>query len=582
MHRRTIHRTSTRTGRETSSLLKQLELIASDFSHAASLSKTTLLQKLSVSEIIVAERLQAYHDLLCFIRAYPQDKTQLNLVEFELRRFGKRIIHYTSQTRDRRAEKLENSGIAETTLTHPYSYDLATMLIGWYRGKLEIDWDNYDDNETGAVSGLLPLCVLWQENDTLDNDLTLETREWLKRARVDSRCADLETILGLLAHSRLPRSLQRSLYESGDLPIRWQLGSSPASRTLCRLPFRKPFFQRTQMRSRTPDLRAELRQKPAPLLRLEAPDAERYVRSINEVLAVRVRELFCITGASPREVYLYEPGRGVRIAIFGSNPDIRLPLEANFGAMLVRNGLPVGYGVGAVLFDRVEIAINIFPAFRGGESSFIIEQFFTLFYHHFGSRIFLVRSRQMGDGDDEPIQSGAFWFYNKLGFRPVRPEIRALAERERDRIAANPNYRSSIRTLKRLSKSDVVLTFDPAKMNRFSELSLVNLGYRVTDLVASRFSGNRDHAVRESVREIVSTLNITGVNRWSADERTALERLAPLLSLIGDLKRWSRKDKESLAQIIRAKGSARERAFVLRSNRHPRFRAAVERLARQD
>ena len=580
MNKRPAVRTSTQTGGNASFLLKQLARIAFDFSAAAARSKAALLRSLHSSEIMVADRLQTYHDLLCFVRAYPQDRIQLEFAESELRRFGDRIRLYKMRSRDHQAEKLENSGIAETTLIHPYSLDLATMLVKWYRGKLEIDWNNYDDNESGSISALLPLCVLWQENDILDNDLTLEARDWLTRARTGAKGTELATILNLLAHSRLPRAISRYLYESGDLPIRWQLGSATASRTLCRLPYRKPFYQTTALLGRTADLRAELRRPPAPLRRLSGSDAERYVRCVNETLAVRVRELFCITGANPGEVYVCEPGRSVQIAIFGSNPDIRLPLEANFGAMLVRNDLPIGYGVGAVLFDRVEIAINIFPAFRGGESAFVIEQFFKLFYHHFGSRVFLVRSRQMGDGDDEPIQSGAFWFYNKLGFRPVRAEIRALAERERTRIAADPEYRCSVRTLKRLSKSDVVMTANPEQMNDFTELSLVNLGYRVTNLVASKYDNNRDRATRESTWKMVSILRIAHPERWSADERIALERLSPLLSCIRDLPRWSRADKASLAQLIRAKGSDRERDFVLRSNRHPRFRDAIEELAR--
>ena len=158
------------------------------------------------------------------------------------------------------------------------------------------------------------------------------------------------------------------------------------------------------------------------------------VRKVSEVLSVRFRELFPLTNANPAEVYLCEPGRGLQMYIYGSLPEARLPLEANFGAMFTRNGLPVGYGVGVVLFDRVEIAVNVFPAFRSGESAFLIEQFFRVFYHHFGSRLFLVQRGQMGYGDDEPLKSGAFWFYYKLGFRALDAGVRDLAEQEHQKI----------------------------------------------------------------------------------------------------------------------------------------------------
>jgi hypothetical protein len=315
------------------------------------------------------------------------------------------------------------------------------------------------------------------------------------------------------------------------------------------------------------------------LRHLSPGEGEFFVRSINEVLAVRARELYPLTYANPKEVYIYEPGRGVQIVVLGAKPQVRLPLESNFGAMLVRNGLPVGYGVGATLFDRVEIAINVFPAFRSGESSYIIEQFFRLFYHHFGSRVLLVRSRQMGDGDIEPLQSGAFWFYNKLGFRPINQRVRNLAESESERIAKEKGYRCPMRILKRLAKSDVFFHADPSKMDGYREFPIVNLGYVVTKYFADKFDGNRPRGIRKAVSDVSRKLGMVDLQTWSGDEIRALERLAPMIACIPDLNQWSSGDKAELARIIRAKGSACERQFVLLTNRHPRFRTALEKLA---
>jgi hypothetical protein len=270
----------------------------------------------------------------------------------------------------------------------------------------------------------------------------------------------------------------------------------------------------------------------------------------------------------------------VQIFIYGARPEIRLPLESNFGAMLVRNGLPVGYGVGATLFDRVEIAINVFPAFRSGESSFIIEHFFKLFHHHFGSNVLLVRSRQMGDGDNEPLQSGAFWFYYKLGFRAIDPKVRRLAEQEHEVIRRNKGYRTPLRTLKRLAKSDVFFHVDPSKMDSYREFPIVNLGYVVTKFFADEFDGNRNVGSQRSMSEVGRRLGIRGLNRWSTDEVTAFERMAPLLANIPDLEDWTVRERASLVRIIRAKGSTHERDFLLLSNQHTRFKAALEELAR--
>jgi len=50
------------------------------------------------------------------------------------------------------------------------------------------------------------------------------------------------------------------------------------------------------------------------------------------------------------------------------------------------------------------------------------------------------------------VDSGAFWFYRKLGFRPTDPEVGRLVAREETRMRRTPAYRSSRQTLQRLAK----------------------------------------------------------------------------------------------------------------------------------
>jgi hypothetical protein len=538
-----------------------------------------LLQKLDSESIINADQLLAYHDILSFMRAYPDSAGILATVERELQSFGKRVEHYRQNSRDQEGQKLLNSGIANTLVWYAFGYEICKHLLKWYPKAVEIDWDNVDEDADYNVTDILQLLVAWQENDAIDNDWTLDTREWLRIARGKKTHSGLGTLCTLFAVSALPHNAQEYLFEKLELPVSWDLTKSPASRSMKRLPSTKIFYQRKPLRRRTPDLRAELSRPPAPLCSLSLREGRKQVRSINEVLAVRTRELQPLTYANPKEVYLYEPGRGVQVFVLGARPEIRLPLESNFGAMLVRNGLPVGYGVGATLFDRVEIAINVFPAFRSGESSFIIEQFFKMFHHHFGSNVLLVRSRQMGDGDNEPLQSGAFWFYYKLGFRAIDPKVRRLAEEEHEVIRKNKGYRSPLRTLKRLARSDVFLHVDPSRMDSYREFPIVNLGYAVTKFFADGFDGDRNVGTQSSMSEVRRRLGIRGLDRWSTDETTAFERMAPLLANIPALADWTARERASLVRIIRAKGSAHEREFVLLSNQHTRFKSALEKLA---
>jgi hypothetical protein len=466
-----------------------------------------------------------------------------------------------------------------TEVLHEFSYELTTSLSAWFGESVEIEWGQYEKRKNDPIDEFLPLLVAWMENDTLDNDLSIDTAGWLELVRSPEDTSTLSALVKLLARSRLSRPLQRYLYESAEIPIRWTLTQCPASRTLKRVPWKKVFFQKQPLLGRTRDLRAELSRPPSPLRPLTREQGEAQVRHIREVLGVRVRELFPLIHSSPDEVYLYEPGRGVQLVVLGNEMDIRLPIESNLGVMLVRNGMPVGYGIGAMLFDRAETAINMFPAYRGGESPFIIQELFRLLHQHFGAKTLLVRSYQVGDDNEEALESGSFWFYYKLGFRAVKPRIRELAEREFQRIRSDPSYRTPRSMLKRLSKSDVFFHIDPDKMDGYEELPVKNLGYLVTRYIAERFSGCRDDAIRESVKTVARALGIKGWKQWSRDEILGLQRLAPLVATFPDLRKWTAREKAALARLIRAKGAPRERQFVVLANRHSRFRKTVEDLA---
>ncbi|RKX24530.1 MAG: hypothetical protein DRP45_07985 [Candidatus Zixiibacteriota bacterium] len=570
--------TSGRKRRKPEILLREFNTLRLRFDASHARKKLSLLRQLSESEYADARILKAYHDLLCFLFAYPDNAPIRKAAESELQSFAVRVDEYKKLARDRRGKKLVNSGIVDTTVEHLFSLEATRCLLNWHPGQLEIDWSQADDSTIESIDGILPLVSAWQETDIFDNDDYFDTNDWLAMARGNRTSSDLETLVKLFTSSGLTREVQQYLFENLNLTMSWDLTDSAASCTLKRLPRGRIYYQKGT-RSRAKDLRREILKPPVPLRRLSVRDGKKYVQAINEVLAVRYRELFPITFANPAEVYVYEPGRGIQIAIFGTVPEIRLPLESNFGAMLIRNGLPIGYGISATLFDRVEIAINVFPAFRSGESSYIIEQFFKLFYHHFGSRVFLVRSRQMGDGDMEPIHAGSFWFYYKLGFRAIKPRIRKLAELEYATIKSKNGYRSPINMLKRLSKTDVFLHMDTGRMDDWSELSIVNLGYLITKYAAEKFNGNRALMTRKSVEHVTSVLKARDWKKWSPSEITALEKLAPLIANIPDLAKWSKTERAALIKVIRAKGAKQERRFALLSGRHKRFKKALEDLA---
>src|SRR5205085_9440822 len=113
--------------------------------------------------------------------------------------------------------------------------------------------------------------------------------------------------------------------------------------------------------------------------------------------------------------------------IFGLALPQRLTLEADYGAILVKNGVPIGYGYAAIVGGRADLAINIFPTYRAGESPWVFTRFAAVFHQHFGCQKLLMRRYQLGWQNPEGIEAGSFWFYYKLGFRPLDARVRKFA-----------------------------------------------------------------------------------------------------------------------------------------------------------
>jgi len=85
---------------------------------------------------------------------------------------------------------------------------------------------------------------------------------------------------------------------------------------------------------------------------------------------------------------------------------------------------------------------------------------------------------QVGLQNDEALDSGAFWFYRKLGFRPLEEAAAHLAAREEERMARTPGYRSSRRTLEKLAHSYMLYECADADHGAWDRFRVRNLGLR--------------------------------------------------------------------------------------------------------
>src|SRR5205823_13688917 len=161
-----------------------------------------------------------------------------------------------------------------------------------------------------------------------------------------------------------------------------------------------------------------------------------------------------------RRVLKAHLGRGVDIFVFGVRPEHRLPLRAYHAAIIFKNGVPVAYFEGLSIFERMESGFNLYYTFREGETAWLYARILRLMRQVLGVTVFSIEPYQIGHENEEGIESGAFWFYRKLGFRPVRPELMKLTLSEEQKIATKRDYRTSARTLRRLAAGHMLFEMD--------------------------------------------------------------------------------------------------------------------------
>jgi hypothetical protein len=195
----------------------------------------------------------------------------------------------------------------------------------------------------------------------------------------------------------------------------------------------------------------------------------------------------------------------------------------------------------------------------------------------------MVDPYQLGHGNSEGLKSGAWWFYQKLGFRARDAQVLELMESELATMKRKPSHRSSLATLTQLSGENVYLHLGRQRDDVIGMLDVGAIGLRVATLLAQRHGADREAGLRETTRDASGLLGVAGeLRRWSADEREAFTRWSPLVLLLPGLPRWSASERRGLVNVIRAKGRRRESDYARLFDAHSRLRRAVVSLAVQE
>jgi hypothetical protein len=549
-------------------LVVELARLAPRFSPADSAEKCGLLDALATARLTDAGSLARLHEALCFLRAHPDDGEVLGRVEAAIDGFGARVAALAPRARAR----LHNSGIVGTTLDYPFGLPMTRWLTSRFPRDVEIDWKRF--TETDRLENVLALVVTRAEDDAFSEG-GLGCRDWLRTAKGGRRLSDAQVLVELFDRAPLPEDAREWLFESLELRVRWRLRSGAGSRTLAWLPVDRVHFHGGKARKPAAPLVREIARSPLRVHRVPPTHAHSIIEAARGAMATRERELHVFSHPNPDDILVAEPGRGVRIFLFGLPAGFRLPFEGYYAYFVLKNGVPVSYGGGWSLFDTLEFAVNVFASFRGGESGWVTSQVLRLYAQVSGRRALFIDPYQLGRDNPEAIKSGAFYFYHRLGFRPRDPGAVALLAGERERMARDPSYRSPEPVLRQLADHEMYLTLpggNPAPEHRVRAAQLAEL---VTRHVAEQHGGDRAAATRAATRRFARALAAPGWQRWPETERSAFERWALIGTLIADLETWPTSDRQALVALCRAKGSSSEARYFHLLGRHRRLHRAV-------
>ena len=532
--------------------------------------KQSLLAQLERAVLPNAVAVQRLHEALCYLRALPDDAELLTLVDRMLDGFAKR--------RDlrRHRRELADTGIAGTETTFPFYAPTARRLAESCGASLSVDWASF--RKTTTLLERLPLMTTWAESPALD-ELDMPVRDWIATLKGEDE-TDAQFVVR--AHARIGRDEfeRNALYDELGLRLRLRPGPGTPSRTHERAP-RRVVFQTTPLRRERPDVAREIATPPKSIRSVEGAEARVLVALAQDAMVSRQRDLDAFMHADVRDVRVVDCGDGLEFVCIGVRPERRLLLESVYAFLTLRNGVPVGYVLTSALLGSSEIAYNVFDNWRGGDAGWIYGRVLAMTHALFRSDTFTVYPYQLGgDGNLEGLRSGAWWFYQKLGFRSRDPEVLAGMRRELARIARDPGHRTDRATLRRLASSNVFWQPGRERPDVIGAFPLEQVGLVVAERMAQRFGSDRERGERVCAAEAAKVCGVRSRKGWSPGEQLAWRRFAPLVTCLPGLARWSAAQRRALVTVIRAKGGRRESDFVRAFDAHRPLRRALSSLGK--
>ncbi len=549
-------------------VLTALEREKGSYGEECAVTKLALLRRLGRIRLRTARGVMRLHEVLCFLRAYPDDADVLAMALRMLAHFHRRAD--LKQHRD----QLADSGIAGTAIRYRFFWATACWFARCWPGLLQLDRDN--DEAGQRIGTALPLLLTVAEAAAL-RQLDLPGFDAIDRVRAKARrgASDAAFWVHLIERMSGDSFTRQDFHDRIDAGYLLRPGADTPSRTHAWCAAAPAAFQTAPLNRGRPDLREEIGRPPRAVRPVSMREGGRVIELARAAMVTRARDLDAFAYGDPRDVRIVDDGAGYGFAVIGTVPERRTQIPAIYGYLSLKNGVPIGYGEVFAIGRFASITFNIFETFRGGEAAHILARMLAMAHHLFGAESFSLEPYQLGRDNDEGIASGAWWFYYKLGFRPRAAEPRRLLREELKRMKKNPAYRSSATALRKLADWHMLFDLDPERSPKLPPLAAV--GLRVADNLAARegTSGDRERAIGECLDEAMHLTGVRSLRGFTPGERLAWKRWSPLLLAIPGVSRWSLAERRALAPIVLAKAGRRESDYVALFSAHPKLQQAL-------
>ncbi|MBW2463809.1 MAG: hypothetical protein JRH11_19320 [Deltaproteobacteria bacterium] len=548
-----------------------LRELSHSFGAAAARRKQRALRRVSRTANLDAAALSELQGVLNFMRAYPDNPAVRRQVIGLIESLRARASKLPGEGAD---DELENTGLPGATQRYSYHYNVLREMVRAFPGCLDIDWDELAEEQEAALCDVLKLCLPPAEADGLGDD-RLDLEEWFTLSKSRQGHTDLETLLALLVGTDHAETVMARLVDRIDVPIRYELRAPGTGRCEVDISVRRVQYQRSDVPRERFDLEPLIR-APLPEARpLPVTEGRELMGAAHAALCSRNLEIYPLIHGNPRDVTRVTCGRGIEVVLVGVRPTFRAALESIYFFLILKNGVPAAYGPAGVFLGACEMGINLFPEFRGAEIRTIYAQLMRVLRHVLGVQYYYLLPYGMGEDNAEALESGAFWFYRKLGFRADNPRVEALAQKEEARMRAEPGHRSDLRMLRRLSHTNAYFDLSGGRCGPFDYGAL---GVAVSHFITKRYAGDRTKAEKACSAWLTRELGAKPLGRLTSTEQAVVRNLAPLLRMLPGIGTWSRAEKKALLGAVRAKAGTSEARAARAFAKHARLGPALRKL----